>query len=77
LGIEPVDELDLLPPRAGLYLLLPRNGAGRIVPGFIVDELGHVVAVRKSGQQLLSMLINTRFQVAGNPGVEHRVALVG
>jgi hypothetical protein len=75
--IESINEIELLLARAGLYLLLPRNGAGRVTSRFIVDELAHVVAVRKPGQQLYSMLMNTRFQVAGNPGVEHRVALVG
>jgi hypothetical protein len=43
-----IDQFDLLAAQAGLYLLLSRDGAGRIASHLIVDELGDVVAVSKS-----------------------------
>jgi hypothetical protein len=75
--IEAIDEIDLLLTRAGLYLLFPRDGAGRIVSRLIIDELGDVVALRKSRQNLLSMLVDTRPKIASDAGIEHCVALVG
>jgi hypothetical protein len=74
IGIGAIDELDLLPTRAGFYLLLARDRAGRIIPGFVVDQLGDIIAIGKSGQQLLSMLMNP--EIASYTGIEHRVALV-
>jgi hypothetical protein len=51
--------------------------ARRNDPILIIDELGHVVAVREPAPQLLAVLIHPRPEVAGDAGVEDSVALVG
>jgi len=77
LWVGAINEVDLLLARAGLYLLFARNSVGRIVPGFIVDQLVDIVPFGESGQQLLSMLMNPRAKISSDPSIEHRVAFIG
>jgi hypothetical protein len=76
IGIELVDQRDLLAARARLYLLLARDGASSVLSGFIVDKLGNVISSRKPWQQLLTVLINSCPEIAGDAGIEYSVTLI-
>jgi hypothetical protein len=71
-----VDEIDLLPPRTCLYLFLACDGAGSVISRLVINELGDVVAVGKSRQQLLSMLKNTPFKITGDARIYDGITLI-
>jgi hypothetical protein len=58
LRVEPIDQFNFLSARAGFYLFLSGDSTGRILSGFIVDELGHVITAGKFPQQLFAMLMD-------------------
>jgi hypothetical protein len=47
------------------------------LPTLVINELVNVVTLGKAREQLFTMLVHSRFKIAGDTGVEHGVSLVG
>jgi len=55
-AVHAVDQINFLPPRAALDLLLTRNGRTHIIEHFVVDQFGDIVVSGEPFNQLFSML---------------------
>src|SRR5260221_3626928 len=76
-GIHAGDEIELLPARAGLDLLLPGNCGSRVLGDLIGNQLADIIAACAAERQLLAVLEDATEEVAGHAGIEDRVPLVG
>src|ERR1700676_511510 len=45
-------------------------------PGLVIYEFEYVVPAGEAGQQFQTMLVDPSFEIAGHPGVQHRIALI-
>jgi hypothetical protein len=76
-GVTSGNQIDLLAPRACLYLLLPCNGAEDVGGGLEEYELRGVVAGREAvGICLRLVLGDAQAKVGGDAGVDNSVALI-
>jgi hypothetical protein len=76
-GIEAVDQFNLVLPRACLDLLLAGDRRRCIVGAVVVDEFGDIVAISKARDQLLTMLICAPLQFTVTTSIKNGVPLVG